>query len=159
MGGEDRTEEAVKKFFTEELGKRRCSTELPMPIQMSDASSRNAPKSIKLLVGNCLAHGRRQFVQITPNFPERCRHVLEALGEVYQQDRLARERVLSRVERLHFHQQHSKPVMDNLHQWLDAQLKENKVEPNSGLGKAISYMLRHWQALTLFLREAGAPVT
>jgi hypothetical protein len=29
------------------------------------------------------------FVQITPNFPEPCRHVLEALGEVYHQDRLA----------------------------------------------------------------------
>jgi hypothetical protein len=27
---------------------------------------------------------------------------------------------------------------------------------NSGLGKAIGYMLRHWQALTLFLREPGA---
>ena len=140
-----------------EVLKRRAA-ELPMPIQMSDALSRNAPKPIKLLVGNCLAHGRRQFVQITPNFPEHCRHVLEALGEVYHQDRLARERGLSRVERLHFHQQHSKPVMDDLHQWLEAQLKENKVEPNSGLGKAIGYMLRHWQALTLFLREPGAPL-
>jgi transposase len=38
------------------------------------------------------------------------------------------------------------------------QLKDHKVEPNSGLGKAISYMLRHWQALTLFLREPGAPL-
>lgn len=129
-----------------------------MAIQMSDALARNAPKPIKLLVGNCLAHGRRQFVQITPNFPEPCRHVLEALGEVYHNDQLARERGLSRVERLHFHQQHSRPVMNNLHQWLDTQLKENKVEPNSSLGKAISYMLRHWQALTLFLREPGAPL-
>jgi Transposase IS66 family len=50
------------------------------------------------------------------------------------------------------------PVMSDLHQWLDTQLKENKVEPNSGLGKAIKYMLRHWQALTLFLREPGAPL-
>jgi transposase len=140
-----------------EVLKRRAA-ELPMPIQMSDALSRNAPKPIKLLVAHCLAHGRRQFVQITPNFPEPCRHVLEALGEVYHQDRLARERGLSRVERLHFHQQHSQPVMKDLHQWLDAQLKENKVEPNSGLGKAIGYMLRHWQALTLFLREPGAPL-
>jgi hypothetical protein len=63
------------------------------------------------------------FVQITPNFPEQCRHVLEALGEVYHQDQLARERGLSRVERLHFHQQHSRPVMNDLHQWLDTQLK------------------------------------
>jgi transposase len=140
-----------------EVLKRRAA-ELPMPIQMSDALSRNAPKPIKLLVGHCLAHGRRHFVQITPNFPEQCRHVLEALGEVYHQDQLARERGLSRVDRLHFHQQHSRPVMDDLHQWLEAQLKENKVEPNSGLGKAINYMLRHWQALTLFLREPGAPL-
>ena len=137
--------------------KRRAS-ELPMPIQMSDALARNAPASIELLVGNCLAHGRRNFVKITPNFPEPCRHVLEALGEVYHHDQLARERALSRVERLRFHQEHSKPVMDDLHQWLDTRLKENQVEPNSGLGKAISYMLRHWQALTLFLREAGAPL-
>ena len=79
--------------------------------------------------------------------------MLEALGEVYHQDRQARERGLSRVERLHFLQQHSQPVMKDLHQWLDAQLKENLVEPNSGLCKAIGYMLRHWQALTLFLRE------
>lgn len=140
-----------------EVLKRRAA-ELPMPIQMSDALSRNAPKPIKLLVANCLAHGRRQFVKITPNFPEECRHVLEGLGEVYHQDQLARERGLSRIERLHFHQQHSQPVMNDLKQWLDAQLKENKVEPNSGLGKAIGYMLRHWQALTLFLREPGAPI-
>jgi transposase len=137
---------------------KRRAAELPMPIQMSDALARNAPKPIKLLVGNCLAHGRRQFVQITPNFPEQCRHVLEALGEVYHHDQQARERGLSRIERLRFHQEHSKPIMDDLHQWLEMQLKENKVEPNSGLGKAISYMLRHWQALTLFLREPGAPL-
>src|SRR5438552_1252332 len=68
-----------------EVLKRRAA-ELPMPIQMSDALSRNAPKPIQLLVGNCLAHGRRQFVQITPIFPEPCRHVLEALGEVYYQE-------------------------------------------------------------------------
>ena len=137
---------------------KRRAAELPMPIQMSDALSRNAPKPIKLLVANCLAHGRRQFVKITPNFPEACRHVLEALGEVYHQDQLGRERGLSRLERLHLHQQHSQPVMNDLHQWLDTQLKEKKVEPNSGLGKAINYMLGHWQALTLFLREPGAPL-
>lgn len=32
------------------------------------------------------------------------------------------------------------------------------MEPNSGLGKAIAYMLRHWEKLTLFLRTAGAPL-
>jgi hypothetical protein len=41
---------------------------------------------------------------------------------------------------------------------MEAQLAEHQTEPNSGLGKAIQYMLRHWEPLTLFLREAGAPL-
>ena len=32
------------------------------------------------------------------------------------------------------------------------------MEPNSSLGKAISYMLRNGQALGLFLQELGAPL-
>ena len=48
--------------------------------------------------------------------------------------------------------------MEQLHQWLEAQFAERKTEPNSGLGKAITYLLRHWKALTLFLRKAGTPL-
>ena len=61
-------------------------------------------------------------------------------------------------ERLLFHQQKSLPLMDGLHDWCQQQLDQRKVEPNSGLGKAIQYLLRHWQELTLFLRQAGAPL-
>ena len=60
--------------------------------------------------------------------------------------------------RLRFHQEHSQPVMDALHAWFEAQFVEKKVEPNSGLGKAISYCLKRWDRLTLFLQQAGAPL-
>jgi hypothetical protein len=80
------------------------------------------------------------------------------LGHVYKYDADARERHLSPAERLEFHQQHSGPVMQQLHQWLAAQFALKQVEPNSGLGKAITYLLRHWKGLTAFLREAGAPL-
>ena len=80
--------------------------------------------------------------------------MLETLGEVYGYDAEARERGLSPAERLRLHQEHSQPLMDKLHAWLQAQFAERKTEPNSGLGKAITYLLRHWKALTLFLREA-----
>jgi transposase len=33
--------------------------------------------------------------------------------------------------------------MERLHEWLTAQLEEKKVEPNSGLGGAIIYLLNH----------------
>jgi hypothetical protein len=48
--------------------------------------------------------------------------------------------------------------MEELHRWLEAQFAEHRTEPNSGLGKAITYLLRHWRPLTLFLRQAGAPL-
>jgi hypothetical protein len=86
------------------------------------------------------------------------RHVLESFGSVYHNDKQARERKLSPEDRLRFHQEHSGPVMKQLHGWLEAQINEKKTEPNSGLGKAITYLRRHWKGLTAFLREIGAPL-
>jgi len=139
---------------------KQRAKESPPPIQMCDALSRNTPKGtgVEILLANCLAHGRRQFVEIAPNFPDECRHVLEALGEVYYNDAMAREQALSAEDRLKLHRKQSGPVMEQLHAWLEAQFAEKKTEPNSGLGKAITYLLRHWKGLTAFLRHAGAPL-
>jgi transposase len=137
------------------------AAELPSPIQMCDALSRNVarlPTGVEILLANCLAHGRRQFVEVAASFPDECRYVLEMLGQVYGHDADARERGLTPDERLRLHQERSGPVMDQLHRWLEAQFAERKTEPNSGLGKAITYLLRHWRPLTLFLRQAGAPL-
>lgn len=141
------------------LGQR--AAELPAPIQMSDALSRNVPRlpgGVEILIANCLAHGRRQFVEIVQNFPAECHYVLEMLGRVYGYDTEARERGLTAIDRLQFHWHHSSPVMNELHRWLEMQLAQKKTEPNSGLGQAILYLLRHWRGLTAFLREPNAPL-
>jgi transposase len=139
---------------------KQRAAELNAPIQMCDALSRNTPKltGVEILLANCLAHGRRQFTDVAANFPEQCRYVLETLGAVYGFDAEAKERGLTAEERLLFHQTNSAPLMDGLHKWMAAQFAEHKTEPNSGLGKAISYLQRHWTKLTLFLREPGAPL-
>ena len=128
------------------------------PIQMSDALSRNLPGELKTIVANCLAHGRRQFVDVAERFPEECRYVLESLAVIYKNDAIARERNLSPAARRHFHQAESGPTMGALHVWLVRQFEDRRVEPNSTLGGAISYMLKHWEKLTLFLRVPGAPL-
>jgi transposase len=140
--------------------KRRVA-ELPAPIQMCDALSRNVPRladGVEILLANCLAHGRRQFVDVAESFPEECRYVLEMLGRVYGYDAEARRQAMTHAERLHFHQRFSGPVMEELHAWLEDQFAGKKTEPNSGLGRAITYLLRHWRPLTTFLRQAGAPL-
>ena len=70
----------------------RRPPELPPPIQMCDALSRNPSKQFQTILANCLAHGRRQFVDIAPDFPQESQHVLESLGEVYQYDAQAKSR-------------------------------------------------------------------
>lgn len=132
--------------------------QLPPPIQMCDALSRNLPGELQTIVANCLAHARRQFVDVYDRFPEQCRYLLEALAVVYRNDANARERQLSPEARLQWHQEASGPTMLQLHAWLTRQLDEKLTEPNSALGSAIRYMLRHWEKLTLFLRKAGAPL-
>jgi hypothetical protein len=131
---------------------------LAPPIQMCDALSRNLPRELETIVANCLAHGRRQFVDVADRFPEPCRFVLESLKVVYRNDAIARERNLSPEARLQFHQAESSPAMEELQAWLTRQFEDRLVEPNSSLGQAISYMLRHWDKLTLFLHKPGAPL-
>lgn len=127
-------------------------------LQMCDALASNIVGEFKTLLGNCLTHGRRQVVDIAEQFPEAARCVIEALALVYQHDATCRQDKLCAQQRLVFHQEHSSPVMEKLHGWMDAQFDQRLVEPHSALGKALRYLIRHWDALTLFLRQAGAPL-
>ncbi len=133
-------------------------SDLSPPIQMCDALSRNLPEGFKTILANCMAHGRRNFVDILSNFPEECRYVIETLKNVYKNDAIAKDNNLSPEERLKLHRSRSGPLMEDLKTWMNEQIDEKKVEPNSGLGTAISYMLNHWEPLTLFLRVADAPL-
>ena len=132
---------------------------LAAPIQMCDALSRNLPADLETIVAHCLAHGRRQFVEVAERFPEECRHVLESLAVIYRNDAIARERNLSpRVATRTFTKPRAVRRWRNFTSGLVRQLEDRLVEPNSSLGGAISYMLKHWERLTLFLRVPGAPL-
>jgi hypothetical protein len=132
--------------------------ELPPPIQMCDALSRNMPEDLRVIVANCLVHGRRNFADLATVFSSEVEYVLDCLEKVYTIESDIRQQELTPAQRLRVHQQRSGPVMQELHLWLQLQFDEKRVEPNSSLGQAITYMLRHWEKLTLFLRVEGAPL-
>ena len=74
---------------------RQRASELGPPIQMCDALSWNTSKlseGVEVMIAHCLAHGRRQIVDVAENFPAECRYVLEQLGEVYRIDAVAQNR-------------------------------------------------------------------
>jgi hypothetical protein len=137
---------------------RKRATGLDPPKQMCDGLDRNLPAGFQTILGNCLAHGRRRFIDVESAFPGEVRHVIDELALVYAVDERAKVEGLSAEERLRVHQAESGPVMKRLETWMDEQIEEEKVEPNSGLGQAIEYCRKRWEKLTLFLREPGAPL-
>jgi transposase len=137
---------------------RQREPERGKPLVMSDALSSNNAEEAGLIRCHCLAHGRRKFTELTDDFPTESAVVVDALKLVYDHDKQARDKQLSVEERLVYHQTYSEPVFQTLKTWLEQQTEERLVEPNSSLGKAISYMLDHWPTLTRFLEKPGAPL-
>jgi len=128
------------------------------PLVMSDALSRNEADEDGLIRCHCLAHGRRQFSDLEDVFPTECQVVIEVLKQVFDHEDEARDRQLSPADRLTYHQAYSQPLMDDLKHWLQKQVDDRLVEPNSSLGKAMAYMQTHWETLTRFLSIPGAPL-
>src|SRR5262245_58627054 len=128
------------------------------PLVMSDALSHNHAEEATLIRYHCLAHGRRQFTALADDFPSECAAVVDALKLVYDHDKQAHAQQLNAQERLVYHQTYSEPVFTALKTWLEQQTAQRLVEPNSSLGKALAYMLEHWETLTRVLKEPGAPL-
>ena len=142
--------------MAEILAKRNAA--LSPPIQMCDGLSRNTPKDFKTILANCIAHGRRKFVELNESFPKECEYVLKTLEKVYRNDAYTKEKEMDPEQRLKYHQDNSTDLMEDLKTWLTSQLEDKKVEPNSALGQAISYMLKHFKGMTLFLHVPKAPL-
>ena len=130
--------------FEKLLDKRPAA--MKPPIGLGDAAPRNWPASFQLIVAKCLAHGRREFVNLETAFPAECARVLDDLARIYRVD--GETRGMSAEDRLAHHQLHSGPIFDRLRSWIEEEIAESRVEPNGPLAKAYRYMLKHWHGLT-----------
>ncbi len=128
------------------------------PLHMSDGLACNEPKGHVTQSCKCSIHARRNFVDIQGAFPEECKKVVESFAVIYRVEGRCRKERLDPIARLKLHQAESGPEIDRLKSWFTEQMDERKVEPNSGLGQAIGYMLDRWEPLTRFLVVPGAPL-
>lgn len=128
------------------------------PLVMSDALSSNNAAEAALIRCHCLAHGRRKFTEIAETFPRESAVVVHALKVIYEHDEVTRTQQLSAAERLVYHQTYSASIFTTLQTWLEQQTAQRLVEPNSSVGKAIAYLLDHWDTLTQVIKVPGAPL-
>ena len=141
--------------FIDDILKSRNLT-LPPPILMSDALACNQPSKIPIQVSLCNSHGRRNFYDVHSHFPEQVEWVLTEYGKIWDNETEAIEQALSPQQRCDYHKAHSLPVMQSILTWGQSHLDENSIEPNSGLGKAIRYFIKHFAGLTAFCTIPGA---
>ena len=137
----------------------RRAAELPPPIQMCDALSRNLPGELKTIVANCLAHGRRQFVDVADRFPEECRHVLESLAVVYHNDALRpRAGTCRRSSDCSSTRPRAARRWRNFTSGLSGSSTSGGWSPTRRWAGRFRTCCKHWEKLTLFLRVPGAPL-
>ena len=128
---------------------------------MSDAIPHNFPMLderylARWVICLCLAHGRRQFVELVNAYSDpNAQVVVDIVATVYHNEAHCKRGNLSPEQRLAYHQQHSADKMEALRIWFNNQLQFKQVEPNSPMGRSIIYMLKRWHELTQFLRIAG----
>ena len=132
--------------------------DLPLPILMCDALSRNFPSQQGFEKTLCNAHARRQFADVVNHFPAEVEGVLKQYGLIWDHETECQKQHLAPEQRLAYHKAHSLPVMEQLKDWGQQQLDDQTVEANSGLGQAITYFLRHYDSLIAFCTIESAQI-
>jgi hypothetical protein len=106
---------------------------------------------------HCWVHARRKYIEIEDNFPGPCGEVLDLIGRLYGVERkVPKERELRDrlAKRLRLRQEKSKPILEEIRSWAQSQ----RVLPQSGLGRAIAYMMDLWPGLTAFVDDPTIPL-
>jgi transposase len=98
----------------------------------------------------CWSHARRRFYEIAAAGPAPiAAEALRRIGEIYVVEAEIRGR--SADERRAIRQEMTKPLIDNLKAWLEAQL--SAVSQKSTIAEAIRYALARWSGLARFLDD------
>jgi transposase len=108
----------------------------------------------RVILAHCWAHVRRQFIEIEKSFPEPCGEVLDLLRDLYAIEKKCRQPEGKDLKKAR--DEDSRPVIDTIVEWVYKTVP--KCLPESGLHKAIGYMINMWPGLVLFLDDPSIPL-
>jgi hypothetical protein len=143
--------------FLDEILVNRTSG-LPPPLQMGDGSACN-PATVRVTIQcHCNAHSRRKLEDKAELYPDHWEVVKKIYREVYINDAETKKQDMSLIERLEYHRTNSKSKMTEMFDWMQKELDDKNVEPNSQLGGVFEYFLTRRNSLMAFTEYPGAPI-
>ena len=102
----------------------------------------------------CWAHARRKFYDARKTDANRAHPMLAWIQQLYAVERDAKD--LDAAARQTMRAERSKPILDAIKAWLDAQ--QPHVLPKSPIGEAFHYALNQWTALTRYLSDGDLSI-
>lgn len=100
----------------------------------------------------CMAHARRKFEKSLDNYKDIAEYVLVGIQKLYEIEREIKESELSDNQTIELRQEKSSPILKNLKKYLLE--KAIGILPKSDIGKAISYTLKLYDRLEVYLSDA-----
>jgi hypothetical protein len=105
----------------------------------------------------CMAHARRGLVEAARSGDAIALdglHIIKPLFAIERASKLAGDTAEQRLAR---RREQSKPIIAVLRAWIDEQ--RGLAPPKTALGRALGYLHRQWQRLTLFLEDGNIELT
>jgi len=104
----------------------------------------------------CWAHARRKFYEAQSSDVMRATVLLAYIRLLYDVEREARNRQLSTGDRRVLRQAQSRPILDDIQAYLEAE--QPNVLPKSPIGQATTYTLSNWKALNRYLEDGNLEI-
>jgi hypothetical protein len=104
---------------------------------------------------SCNSHARREFIAAEKNHPLEAAKGLAFYKLLYNVE--TRSRLIDGVDLLEFRRTEATPIWNAFSEWIESDALKG-VLPKSRLGKALTYMRNHWDALQRYLYDARLPI-
>jgi transposase len=105
----------------------------------------------------CWAHGRRRLVEAARLGDTLALEALRMIADLFRVERESTAAGETAEQRHARRAEHSRPILEQLRGWVDEQ--RQVIPPKSPLGRALGYLHRQWQRLTLFLEDGNLELT
>lgn len=105
----------------------------------------------------CWSHGRRRLVDAARAGDQIALEGLRIVARIFAVERAATLAGDNAEQRRSRRNEHTRPVIDELREWLDDKL--GVIPPKTPLGRGLGYLDRQWRRLLLFLEDGNIEAT
>jgi transposase len=132
----------------------------PKLVKCTDGASKNFDHEHgdKLVESTCNAHAFLKFRDIRDKYPAEYAEAGGVYKQVFDHDDQAKALGLTAVDRMLYHRQHSRPLMEELKKKCEEKINSKRVEPNSPLWEPLTFVVNQWDRLIRFCEVPDVPL-